>query len=123
MLEGRMAKDDNEFYEELGERVAEFRKDNDITQVQMAQMLGVSQQQIASYEAGRVKIPIASLPQLSQILAVSIDEILGVEKRAHRGPTAKLQQLMEMIGELPKAKQKFIIEMLDAILSKESRTP
>lgn len=117
-----MAKEDDDFYTELGERVAEIRKDNNITQVQMAQMLGVSQQQIASYEAGRVKIPVASLPQLSQILAVSIDEILGVEKRAHRGPTAKLQRQMEMISELPKPKQKLIVEMLDAILSKESRT-
>jgi transcriptional regulator with XRE-family HTH domain len=117
-----MAKDDNEFYKELGKRVAEFRKDNDITQVQMAHMLGVSQQQITSYEVGRVKIPIASLPQLSQILAVSIDEILGLEKRPHRGPTAKLQRQMEMISELPKPKQKLIIEMLDAILSKEPRT-
>jgi len=119
LLEELMTKDEKVFYRQLGERVAQLRKQNQITQVQMARALGVSQQQIASYEAGRVKIPVSTLPKLSQVLAAPIDEIVGVDRPARRGPVSKLQQQVELIGELPRAKQKFIIEMLDALIRQE----
>jgi transcriptional regulator with XRE-family HTH domain len=96
-----------------------LRKENHITQVQMAQKLGVSQQQIASYEAGRVKIPVSMLPKLTAVLATPVGEILGVEQRSKRGPASRLQQQVERISHLPRGKQKFIIEMLDALLQKE----
>jgi len=114
-----MTKEEKVFYFELGERVTRLRKQSHITQVEMAHELGVSQQQIASFEGGRVKIPIATLPRLSKVLDTSIDEILGVEKQNPGGPPVKLQQQMEKIARLPKAKQNFIIEMLDAILIQE----
>ena len=85
----------------------------------MAHDLGVSQQQIASYEAGRVKIPVAALPKLAAILAAPIDEIVGLEKPTRRGPASKLQQQLDLIALLPRSKQKFIIEMLDAFIRQE----
>ena len=36
-----------------------------------------------------------------------------------RGPTPKLQQQMERFNHLPKAKQKVVMEMLDAVLGSE----
>jgi len=119
LLEELMTKDEKTFYEQLGERVAELRKQNQITQVQMARELGVSQQQIASYEAGRVKIPISSLPKLSMVLAAPVEEIIGIEKPSRRGPASRLQQQVALIGELPRAKQKFIMEMLEAVIRQE----
>ena len=38
-----------------------------------------------------------------------------------REPTPKLQQQMERINQLPKAKQKFVIEMLEGVLSQAGR--
>ena len=123
LLEELMTKEEKVFYRELGKRVAQLRKQNHITQVQMAHDLGVSQQQIASYEAGRVKIPVSSLPRLASILAAPIDEIVGLEKPTHRGPASKLQQQLASIALLPMAKQKFIIEMLDAFIHQEQIAP
>ncbi len=117
-----MTKEDKEFYVEIGARVAKLRKEHHITQVQMAKELGVSQQQIASFEAGRVKIPISALPKLSTILAIPIDEIVGVERKARRGPASKLQRQLERVGQLPRTKQKFIIEMLEALIMQEKMT-
>jgi transcriptional regulator with XRE-family HTH domain len=122
LLEELMTKDEKVFYRELGKRVAQLRKQNHLTQVQMAHDLGVSQQQIASYEAGRVKIPISTLPRLASILAAPIDEIVGLEKPTHRGPASRLQQQLASIALLPRAKQKFIIEMLDALIHQEQIT-
>jgi transcriptional regulator with XRE-family HTH domain len=119
LLEELMTKDEKVFYRELGKRVAQLRKQGHITQVQMALDLGVSQQQIASYEAGRVKIPVSALPRLASVLAAPIDEIVGLEKPTHRGPASKLQQQLAAIALLPRTKQKFIIEMLDALIHQE----
>ncbi|MCP4447800.1 MAG: helix-turn-helix transcriptional regulator [Myxococcales bacterium] len=114
-----MTSEDKAFYKALGERVGAMRKQNHLTQVQMAEELGASQQQIAAYEAGRVKIPISALPKLSTILATPIDEIVGVEKKKRRGPASKVQQQVELIGNLPRSKQKFVIEMLDTLIRQD----
>ena len=52
LLDEQMSDNDKTFYNELGDQVATLRKEQHITQVQMAQMLGISQQLVAAYEAG-----------------------------------------------------------------------
>ena len=122
LIEEIMTKQEKVFYQELGQKVATLRKQNHITQVEMAKELGVSQQQIASYEAGRVKIPISVLPKMSLILATPIDEIIGIKQKTKRGPASKLQNQIEMIRSMPRTKQKFISEMLDALIKQEQMT-
>ncbi|GAB2933842.1 hypothetical protein [Hafnia psychrotolerans] len=34
-----------------------------------------------------------------------------------RGPASRLEQQIQMIGQLPKSKQKFVSEMLDAVIA------
>jgi DNA-binding XRE family transcriptional regulator len=47
-----MAAKEKAFYERLGRRIAERRKALDITQVELAQDLGIAQQTMAHYEGG-----------------------------------------------------------------------
>jgi DNA-binding XRE family transcriptional regulator len=54
-----------------GARMAELRKQQDITQVEMAKALGVSQQTINSHEVGRRRIPVSALSTLARTLGVS----------------------------------------------------
>ena len=109
LMEEIVTKEDKGFYEELGTRVAKLRKENHITQVQLAEALGVSQQQIASFEVGRVKIPTSMLPKLSSLFSTSPAEILGMESHSKRGPASKLQRQVEHISQLPRSKQDKII--------------
>lgn len=37
-----------------------------------------------------------------------------------RGPAPRLQQQLEQIGQRPKAKQRFVMEMLDAVIQQAS---
>ena len=51
-----------------------------------------------------------------------MEELIGTPAAAaakKRGPAPKLQQQMDRIAKLPKAKQKFVIEMLDAMLQQQ----
>lgn len=120
LLDEQMTQDDKLFFKKLGERMAELRKESNITQVQLAQMLDISQQLIAAYEAGARKIPASMLPKLAKLFAVSLEELVGMEKMpAKRGPASVLQRQIEQIGAMPRAKQKFITEMLEALIKQQ----
>ena len=117
-----ISQEERTFFAELGERVAQLRKANNITQVQLAEVLEVSQQTIQAYEVGRRRIPVSALPVLAQRLAVSLEELLGHARHGTRkpGPTPKLQQHMERISRLPKAQQRFVMQMLEPVLPQAS---
>ena len=112
------------FFERLGAHVAALRKQQDITQVEMAKALGVSQQTINSYEVGRRRIPVSALSTLARTLGVSLEELLGEESAAaakKRGPAPKLQQQMERIQHLPRAQQRFVMQVIDTVLAQQDR--
>jgi transcriptional regulator with XRE-family HTH domain len=117
-----MTHDEKKFFKELGARVAQLRKEQGVTQVQLGEMLGIAQQMVASYEIGRRRIPVSMIPRLAHALAMPLEALLGVSNgAAKRGPTPKLQQQMERIHRLPKARQKFVMEMLETVLQQTSR--
>jgi transcriptional regulator with XRE-family HTH domain len=120
LLDEQMTPNDKIFFKQLGKRVADLRKELGITQVQLAEQLGISQQLIAAYEAGSRKVPASLLPILARLFAVSLEELTGMEKLpARRGPASILQRQIEQIGMMPRAKQKFITEMLEALIKQQ----
>lgn len=111
------------FFARLGARIAELRKAQNITQVEMAETLGVSQQTINSYEVGRRRVPVSALRTLARALGVSLEELLGEDASAakKRGPAPKLQQQMERIQRLPRTQQRFVMQMIDTVLAQQGR--
>ena len=72
------------------------------------------------YEAGSRKIPASMLPILAKLFAVSLEQLVGVDaKPTKRGPASTLQRQIEQIGLMPRAKQKFITEMLEALIKQQ----
>ena len=118
-----ISQDEREFFTVLGARVASLRKEASITQVQLAETLGVSQQTINAYELGVRRIPVSALPKLAKVLSVGLEALLGEPDTAtkKRGPAPKLQQHMEHIGRLPKTKQRFVIQVLESVLAQQGR--
>jgi transcriptional regulator with XRE-family HTH domain len=105
------------FYQMLGKRIAERRKAQGLTQVELAERLGVSQQTLAHYEVGRLRVAVAMLPALAKELAVPVEDLVGMPAtKAKRGPAPKLQQQIEQIQQLPRTKQRFVMQMLDTVL-------
>lgn len=115
-----MSQNDKVFFKNLGRRVAELRKEQGITQAQLAEKLEISQQLIAAYEAGARKIPASMLPILARMFAIPLEQLVGMEELpAKRGPASTLQRQIEQIGSMPRSKQKFITEMLDALIKQQ----
>jgi transcriptional regulator with XRE-family HTH domain len=113
---------DAHFFKTLGARVAQARKEQNLTQQQLAEQLGIAQQTLAHYEVGRLRVPASMLPTLAELLNVPVEVLLGqsVRRAARRGPPSKLQQQVERLALLPKAQQRLVMQMLDSVLAQAS---
>lgn len=114
---------DERFFKDLGARIAQLRKERNLTQQQLAERLGIAQQTLAHYEVGRLRVAASMLPVLAQMLGTSLEELLGQPVRAagKRGPSPRLQQQLVQLSALPKAKQRAVMEVLEGVLAQASR--
>ena len=83
-----------------------------------AEAMGVAQQTLAHYEAGRLRLLAGALPTLADQLGVTVEDLITTPKRSVRkcGPVSKLRQQLERINALPKAQQRFVMQMLNRLL-------
>lgn len=65
------------YYNEKIQRVRDLKN---ITQKELAEFLGIKQQQYARYEKGVNIMPVTYLPQICKYLDVSADYILGLSE-------------------------------------------
>jgi len=118
---------DKGFYLALGQRIAVARKARDLTQQQLADELGIAQQTLAHYEAGRLRVAVALLPPLARALGVSTEHLIGEDEArstaGKRGPASRLQQQITRIQQLPRARQRFLIELIETTLQQAGNPP
>lgn len=108
---------ERDFTHELGQRLARFRKEQGLTQQQLADAIGMRQYAIARFEVGLCRVPVALLPELARALGITVDQLLGTPPaKARPGPAPKLQKQMEKISALPKEQQRSILQVLDMAL-------
>ena len=117
-----MTRDEQLFFKALGARIAQLRKDQSLSQQAVADALSIAQQTYANYEVARARPSAAMLPEIAKLFGTSVDELLGLKNgTGKRGPAPRLQQQIERLSRLPKAKQKFVMEMLEGVLSQAVR--
>ena len=63
------------------ERLRDLREDKDLTQQEIADMLGCSQTTYSRYETGDLNVPIDILKKLANFYKVSIDYIVGITNK------------------------------------------
>ncbi len=66
---------------EYYEIIRELREDRDLSQTQIAEVLGTTQQVYSRYEKGINEIPVRHIITLCKFYKVSADYILGLSKR------------------------------------------
>ncbi len=66
--------------QELGKRLADFRKKNNLSQEELASKLKVSRQSISNWESGDASPSIDYIIDLSKLYGVSIDDLMNVDK-------------------------------------------
>lgn len=111
---------DAQFFKAMGARISQARRERGLTQQQVADQLGIAQQTYAHYEVGNVRVPASTLPLLGQMLGLTPNDLLGHSespRKAKPGPMSKLDQQIERIRQLPRTKQNFVMQMLDAVIA------
>lgn len=77
----------------IGQRIAQKRKEQDLSQEALGDRLGVSRQSIYKWESGAALPEIEKLVALSRLFGVSVGWLLGVEERAPEAPPADSGEL------------------------------
>jgi len=70
-------------------RIRNFREDKDLTQTEIAKLLGMSQTGYSKYETGENDIPTAILIALARYHNTSVDYLLGLTNEKKPYPRAK----------------------------------
>lgn len=70
-------------------RMRDLREDHDLTQKNVADILGTSQTMYARYERGANELPIRHLMTLCELYHVSADYILGLNEKNAKNNTHK----------------------------------
>jgi hypothetical protein len=62
---------------------------------------------------------------VTQALSMDMDVLIGATSKtaSKRGPAPKFQQHIERIGRLPRAKQRFVIQLLETALAQQGKRP
>ena len=64
----------------VGEKIKTYRENKNMTQSEIAEILGVKPTTISKYEAGTLEPNIESLKKLSEIFEISVDELIKDDK-------------------------------------------
>ena len=108
--------------EEIGQRLRALRLAREMTQAQLAEVLGIPSTNVSGIERGARGISVQQLVKLARALDVAPAQILGeTPKKSRRGANGHLPRRFERIKALPRTKQRVLHELIDAFLDKHGR--
>ena len=62
---------------QIGKKITNLRKGNNMTQMELADKLGISFQAVSNWERGNTMPDISKLPELAETFHISVDELLS----------------------------------------------
>ncbi|MEO6993551.1 MAG: helix-turn-helix transcriptional regulator [Lacunisphaera sp.] len=103
---------------EFGERLVLIRQRAGLSQTQVADKLGVSQQAYAGWERSTVALRPDDLAKLAEVLETTTDELLGKQAAPKRGtgPVGKAKALFDRVSALPRDRQQRILTTVEDML-------
>ena len=100
----------------MNDRIRKIRKQKGITQIELGNRIGVSQQVITNYERGIREPNIETLLKIAGALDISLETLIGKKTIKPDEQTSRaLQKRFEQIKKLPPEKQKAFITFVDAL--------
>ena len=108
-----------------GEHLLGLRMNAGLSQEDLSQRVGVSQQTIAFWERTGTLPRSESLPHLADALGVTMeallsekDTIVAVKKKG--GPTGKVRTVFEEVSRLPRRQQEKVVEFVSAFVKQHA---
>lgn len=104
--------------EAVGQRIARIRKERGLTQVELAEKIGIIQSLISDYETDRLRLSAEMAVRFALALDVTTDDLLQpkLKRTSAKKPSLKVMRRVEQIESLPPRKQAVVLSALDSIL-------
>lgn len=112
------------YFRALGAHVSVLRKEQGMTQAELARALGVSQQTVFAYELGDRRVSALILAKLAKVFAVPVEDLMGMRKAQllakHRLSPAGMRHA-ERFQQLRRTDQRFVKKIIDVLLEKRAQ--
>ena len=107
------------YFRALGAHISVLRKEQGITQAELARTLGVSQQTVFAYELGDRRVSVLMLIKLAKIFGVPVEDLMGMTK-SQRPVKRRLSPAgvrhAERFQQLSKTQQRFVARIIEVLL-------
>lgn len=107
-----MAPTEENFYRFLGERIAQFRRGQRLTQERLAATAGISRSSLANIEKGRQLVGVHLLVKFAQTLGLPVGDLIPLEIKAFS--TADIEQ---KLAELQENERAWVMKVIDVSLT------
>lgn len=105
--------------ETLADRIQTLRKKAGLTQIELAERIGVSKSQFIRYESKNVQPPADTLNTLADVLGTSVDYLISGDKSEKAKTSLKNAELLQRFKEidaLPEPEQNVLIKVISAYI-------
>jgi len=104
----------------FGKRLQTLRENAKLTQREVAAALGVSQPSYAAWERYTVALSADQIQKLANTFGVEASDLFHDEfgSRKRNGPVGRARKTFETISDLPRSRQKQILDVVDILLAK-----
>ena len=100
----------------FGARLRELREDANLSQREIADALGISQPSYAKWERREVAVTATQLRTLAEIMGCEVADFFSEdEPRRKRGPTGRAKRTFEIVSQLPRHRQREILELVERL--------
>lgn len=87
----------------LGMMIAELRKEKGMTQLELAEKMGVTDKAVSKWERDLSCPDINSLPNLAEILGVTVDELMQIKREADNPKQSPKEIVQTVLKAVPLA--------------------
>lgn len=102
-----------------GSRLVELRRAAGLTQVELAELIGEKQQNVAYWEQSDKPPRSDVLPRLAEALGVEVEAFLHVDQpppKRRGGPVGNVRRLFQEVSQLPRREQNKVVEFVSAFV-------
>lgn len=98
----------------IGERIAQVRKNKGLTQLELAEKIGIKRALLSDYEIGRTRIFGEMVIRIALALQVSPNRLFGFEKEESEDKISlRYTKRIKELEELPEYKRRIVLKALD----------
>lgn len=107
-----------------GQFIAQMRKEKGMTQVQLAEILYISNKTVSKWETGKGMPEVSLMLPLCEALGINVNELLTGERISEKNYIEKAEEnMMNLVHEAQESKKKIILSVATAVLTLLSAIP